>query len=46
MAGFAVACRSKFMGVTDRCVMWWCLKSVVSEIIIDIVIFWITRWQR
>ena len=26
-------------GVTDGCVMWWCLNSVVSDIIIDIVSF-------
>ena len=33
-------------GVTDGCVMWWCLNSVVSEIIIDLVSFGITRWRR
>ena len=33
-------------GVIDGWVMWWCLNSVVSEIIIDLVSFGITRWQR
>ena len=35
-----------YSGVTDGCVMWLCLNSVVSEIIIDLVSFGITRWQR
>ena len=33
-------------GLTDGCVILWCLKSVVSAIIIDLVSFGITRWQR
>ena len=33
-------------GVTDGCVMWWCLNSIVSEIIIYLVSFGVTRWQQ
>ena len=33
-------------GLTDGCVMLWCLNSVLTDIIIDIVSFWITRWLR
>ena len=40
---FCIPWSTLSVGVTDGCVMWWCVNSVVSEIIIDIVSFGITR---